>query len=275
MSITSTTDSNTTAPTLLLQGTHATYAYRRVGGGIRRPLLCLQHLTGTLDNWDPAVTDLPRADREVILFDGAGVGRSTGTVPADGGRNGDPWARFPGCAVLRPAATYSDSRPAEWSCSRWHSAAPRSFAKRFSWVPLREAVRTSCTSRSRAWPGTSAIRRSKDTQRCRNSFLRRLRPARRRAERFLERLAQRKEDLDTPSGPDVAAAQMAAFREWEQAAGARFVDLKGSRDRRRHFSLPLSVRALLKEHLNEHDQRAAARVRRLRVNADNRPSGDR
>ena len=92
---------------------------------------------------------------------------------------------------------------------------------------------------------------------------------------FLERLARRKEDLDTPSGPDVAAAQMAAFREWEQAAGARFVDLKGSRDRRRHFSLPLSVRALLKEHLNEHDQRAAARVRRLRVNADNRPSGDR
>src|SRR5207302_2053861 len=58
-----------------------TYAYRRLGGGIRRPLICLQHFTGTLDNWDPAVVDALASDREVILFDGAGVGRSTGKVP--------------------------------------------------------------------------------------------------------------------------------------------------------------------------------------------------
>jgi pimeloyl-ACP methyl ester carboxylesterase len=43
---------------------------------------------------------------------------------------------------------------------------------------------------------------------------------------FIERLAQRKEDLDTPTGPDVAAAQIAAFREWEQPAGPGFDDLK-------------------------------------------------
>src|SRR4029453_14929164 len=47
----------------------------------RRPLLCLQHFTGTLDNWDPAVTDPLGDGREVILFDSAGVGRSTGPVP--------------------------------------------------------------------------------------------------------------------------------------------------------------------------------------------------
>ena len=45
------------------------------------PLLFLQHFTGTLDNWDPAVTDLLALDREVILFDNAGVGHSTGEVP--------------------------------------------------------------------------------------------------------------------------------------------------------------------------------------------------
>jgi pimeloyl-ACP methyl ester carboxylesterase len=44
-------------------------------------LVCLQHFTGTLDNWDPAVTDPIASDRDVILFDSAGVGRSTGTVP--------------------------------------------------------------------------------------------------------------------------------------------------------------------------------------------------
>ena len=44
---------------------------------------------------------------------------------------------------------------------------------------------------------------------------------------FIERLARRTEDLDPASGPDVVAAQMAAFREWEQSPGTRFADLKG------------------------------------------------
>ncbi|HSC71884.1 MAG TPA: alpha/beta hydrolase [Candidatus Methylomirabilis sp.] len=34
-----------------------------------------------MDNWDPAVTDALARGREVILFENAGVGRSTGEVP--------------------------------------------------------------------------------------------------------------------------------------------------------------------------------------------------
>jgi hypothetical protein len=49
--------SNTTAPTQFLRAKNETYAYRRFGGGRGRPLVFLQHFTGTLDNWDPAVTD--------------------------------------------------------------------------------------------------------------------------------------------------------------------------------------------------------------------------
>src|SRR5262245_51538507 len=70
-----------TAPTQFIKAKKATYAYRRFGHGAGRPLLCLQHFVGTLDNWDPAVTDPLATEREVILFDNAGVGRSTGTVP--------------------------------------------------------------------------------------------------------------------------------------------------------------------------------------------------
>ncbi len=73
--------SNTTAPTQLLQVNGHSYAYRRFGSAFGLPLLCLQHFTGTLDNWDPAVTDPLASGREVILFDNAGVGRSTGDVP--------------------------------------------------------------------------------------------------------------------------------------------------------------------------------------------------
>ena len=80
MSVT-TTASNTTAPTQFPQARTETYAYRRFGHGAGRPLFCLQHFTGTLDNWDPAVTDPLASGREVILFDSAGVGRSTGKVP--------------------------------------------------------------------------------------------------------------------------------------------------------------------------------------------------
>src|SRR3954452_14668990 len=73
--------SNTTAPTQLLQVKGYAYAYRRFGKGQGLPLLCLQHFTGTLDNWDPAVTDPLALGREVILFESAGLGRSTGQVP--------------------------------------------------------------------------------------------------------------------------------------------------------------------------------------------------
>src|SRR5262249_18925487 len=81
-SMSSTTNAtNTTALTQFLQVNAHSYAYRRFGNGSGLPLLCLQHFTGTLDNWDPAVTDPLASGREVILFDNAGIGRSNGEVP--------------------------------------------------------------------------------------------------------------------------------------------------------------------------------------------------
>ena len=44
---------------------------------------------------------------------------------------------------------------------------------------------------------------------------------------FIGRLARRnKEDREPISGPAVAQAQMAAFREWDQFSGERFAELK-------------------------------------------------
>jgi pimeloyl-ACP methyl ester carboxylesterase len=71
---------NVAVPTQFLQTGEQTYAYRRFGAGSAPPLLLLQHFMGTLDNWDPAVTDPLALGREVILFANAGIGRSTGTV---------------------------------------------------------------------------------------------------------------------------------------------------------------------------------------------------
>jgi len=41
-----------------------------------------QHFKGTMDYWDPAVTDGLARNREVLLFDNAGVAGSSGEVPA-------------------------------------------------------------------------------------------------------------------------------------------------------------------------------------------------
>src|SRR4029079_6561800 len=71
-----------TAPTQLIHAKKATYAYRRFGHRAARPLLFLQHFVGTLDNSDTAVTGSLATGREVVLFDNAGIGRSTGSVPS-------------------------------------------------------------------------------------------------------------------------------------------------------------------------------------------------
>lgn len=57
------------------------YAYRSVGERAGVPLVCLQHFTGTLDNWDPQVIDGLARNRQVISIDNAGIGSSGGTTP--------------------------------------------------------------------------------------------------------------------------------------------------------------------------------------------------
>ena len=225
MSIT-TTASNRTAPTQFFRAGNHTYAYRRFGSGPGRPLVCLQHFTGTLDNWDSAVTDPLASGRDVILFDSAGVGRSTGTVPDTIGGMATHALDFldglglDNCDVLgfslggMVAQQMAQNRPAIFRRMILVGTAPRggedimhlekpSLARHLGDPSLKgyavlQKIFLAPTPSSQAAGGA-----------------------------FIERLAQRKEDLDPPSGPQVAAAQIAAFREWEQFTGTRFADLMG------------------------------------------------
>jgi pimeloyl-ACP methyl ester carboxylesterase len=74
--------SHQTAPTQFVEANGIRFAYRRFGksGGV--PLVFNQHFTGTIDHWDPAVTDGLAATREVILFNNAGISSTSGEVPA-------------------------------------------------------------------------------------------------------------------------------------------------------------------------------------------------
>ena len=70
-----------TAPTRYVEGGGIRFAYRQLGPSTGTPLVLLQHFSGNIDAWDPAVVNTLAADRPVIAFDNAGVGRSSGQTP--------------------------------------------------------------------------------------------------------------------------------------------------------------------------------------------------
>ena len=76
-----TSHTHQTAPTQFVDANGIRFAYRRFGktGGI--PLVLNIHFTGTMDHWDPAVTDGFAQHREVILFNNAGISSTSGDVP--------------------------------------------------------------------------------------------------------------------------------------------------------------------------------------------------
>jgi pimeloyl-ACP methyl ester carboxylesterase len=77
-----TTHTHDTAPTRFVEAGGVRFAYRRFGrtGGV--PIVMNIHFRGTMDHWDPLITDGLAQQREVILFDNAGIGASSGETPA-------------------------------------------------------------------------------------------------------------------------------------------------------------------------------------------------
>ena len=71
-----------TAPTQFVEAKGIRFAYRRFGEARGAPIVLNQHFRGTMYYWDPAVTDGLAKNREVILFDNAGVASSSGEVPS-------------------------------------------------------------------------------------------------------------------------------------------------------------------------------------------------
>jgi pimeloyl-ACP methyl ester carboxylesterase len=220
--------SNFDAPTVFCQCGKERYAYRRFGAGRGLPLLCLQHFTGTLDNWDPAVTDPLARDREVILFESAGLGRSSGTVPETiGAMAAHAMAFLDGlglktCDVLgfslggMVAQQMALDRPSVFRRMILVATAPRggedimhlekpSLAKHLANPELQ---------------GYAVLQKL---------FFAPTRSSQAAGAAFVERLMQRRQDREPASGPAVAQAQIAAFREWEQFAGQRFADLNAIR----------------------------------------------
>jgi pimeloyl-ACP methyl ester carboxylesterase len=69
-----------TAPTKYIEANGVKFSYRKLGTGSGIPLVFLQHFTGTMDSWDPAVFNALSKTRPVIVFNNRGVGATDGVV---------------------------------------------------------------------------------------------------------------------------------------------------------------------------------------------------
>jgi len=189
-------------------------------------LLLLQHFTGTLDNWDPAVTDPLAGGREVILFDNAGLGRSSGEVPPTvAAMARHPMAFLEALGIARcDVLGYSlggmialqmvQDRTSIFRRMILVGTAPRGGED----IMHLEKPTLAKRIQDPANRGYDVLKKI---------FFTASPSSQSAAEAFVRRLSQRKDDLDTVSGPKVAGAQIAAFREWEQFKGDRFAELRG------------------------------------------------
>jgi pimeloyl-ACP methyl ester carboxylesterase len=188
----------------------------------------LQHLTGTLDNWDPALIDRLAEEREVLLFDNAGIGKSSGTVPTTmAGMATHVLAFLDGlgiktCDVLgfslggAIAQVIAQERPAIFRKMILVGTAPRGGEDVMD-LEKPELAKHLGDPKNQGYRILQKI------------FFPESQSAQAAGDAFVSRIMERKADLDPPPRPEVAQAQMTAFREWDRYTGGRFADLKGIR----------------------------------------------
>ena len=73
-------DTLETAPTKFVEANGVKFSYRTLGSKSDTPLILLQHFTGTMDAWDPAVVNALAKSRTVVVFNNRGVGATNGVV---------------------------------------------------------------------------------------------------------------------------------------------------------------------------------------------------
>ena len=216
--------SNVTAPTQFLQVKNETYAYRRFGGGAAHPLVFLQHFMGTLDNWDPAVTDPLAAGREVILFDNTGIGRSTGKVPETVQGMAAHALAFLDALGLERADLLGFSLGG--MVAQEIAIARPSLVRKMLLVGTAPEGGEEIMRMEKPELKTIFASNLSSSQRLVKLFFAPTASSQAAGEAFTARLSQRNQDREPTSGPDVAKAQIAAFRAWEAFTGERFAQLR-------------------------------------------------
>ncbi|THD60584.1 MAG: alpha/beta hydrolase [Phenylobacterium sp.] len=213
------------AQTLFAESGENSYAYRRFGPRSALPLICLQHFTGTLDNWDPAVVDVLAGTRDVVLFENAGIGRSNG-APASSVED-----------MTRHLRNFLETLGIE-VCDVLGYSLGGMIAQQLALEQpssLHRLVLVGTAPRG----GEDIMHLDKPTlaphfanpdldgfARLQKIFFAPTASSQAAGAAFVKRLETRTQDREPAAGGDVAKAQIAAFRAWETGGANRFADLK-------------------------------------------------
>jgi pimeloyl-ACP methyl ester carboxylesterase len=216
-----------TAPTQFVEADGIRFAYRRFGreeAGL--PLVLMPHFRAGMDHWDPAVTDGFAAERQVILFDNAGVASSSGETPGTFEAMGDYAAGFIGALGLSQVDIlgFSIGGYIAQTMSLRHPKIIRRL------MLVGTGPRNGEPSTDAKYPPLAASTDPATGETGLDAFLYLFfspSPRSQAAGRaFWERRHSRKTDVDVPSSPQTMAAQSAAGKEWRQPRGERYAELK-------------------------------------------------
>jgi pimeloyl-ACP methyl ester carboxylesterase len=212
------------APTHFREVGDVRLAYRRFGKESAPPLICLQHFTGRMDNWDPVHTNRLAQDRPVVLVDYRGVGRSSGETPdsmqgmgrdiiafihALGAEQVDIFGFSIGGMVAQQIAL---DAPALVRRLILVGTGPSGGEGMAVFSPqVQEII---------GRPNSTAAERMLEL------FFSPTATSQAAGKAWLARIAARQADREPPASPQVAAAQLAALAKWGQVTGERYGSLK-------------------------------------------------
>src|SRR6202023_1167852 len=213
-----------TAPTQFVEANGIRFAYRRFGksGGV--PIVFNQHYIGTIDNWDPAVTDGLARDREVILFNNAGISSSGGETPNTIAEMARDAALFIDALGLEQidllgfalggfvAQQLTLDRPEQVRRLVLVGTGPRSGEERATLTPETKAI----FGKTYEVPDELWL----------EVFFSPTENSQAAGQAFLQRLRARKEHRDPPINEKVVPAQIAAVEEWGAPRNAPYAYLK-------------------------------------------------
>ena len=211
-----------TAPTWFLEAGGIRFAYRRFGAadGRRAPLVFFNHFRGNLDTFDPAITGAFAADREVVLFDNAGVGQSTGpardTVP---GIAADA-VRFLDALGLDQADVLGHSMGGEWA--QLVALERPSLVRRLVLVGTGPRGGEGMSAQRPSTAALFAQQYERQDEMWLPIFFSPSQAGQQAGRRYLDRIRARQQDRDAPVSAGTAQAHRAAAADWGQPAEGSF-----------------------------------------------------
>jgi pimeloyl-ACP methyl ester carboxylesterase len=212
------------APTQFQEVGDVRLAYRRFGKEGAPPLVCLQHFTGRMDNWDPIHTNRLAQDRPVVLVDYRGVGRSSGETPDSmqgmgrdiiafirtlGAKQVDIFGFSIGGMVAQQIALDAPELVRRLILV---GTGPSGGEGMVAFSPQVQEIMTRLNNRP-AERGLALFFSPTATSQAAGKA-------------WLGRITARQADREPPASPQVAAAQLVALTMWGHVAGERYSNLK-------------------------------------------------